>query len=94
MIFEWDEAKNKANKAKHHVSFEVARLVFSDPYCVTVFDRVKDDEDRWHTLGLANGVLLLLVVHATRDAAQTEIIEIISARRPTNHERRRYENGN
>ena len=31
MRFEWDERKNRANYAKHGVSFEVARLVFNDP---------------------------------------------------------------
>lgn len=93
MIFEWDEAKNKINKAKHHVSFENAKRVFLDPYCLTLFDRVKDGEDRWHTIGLVDGVLLLLVVHATRHEERAEVIEIISARRPTSHERRRYEEG-
>jgi len=93
MIFEWDEAKNKSNQAKHHVSFELAQLVFFDPYCLTVFDRVKDGEDRWRAIGLVNGVLLLLVVHSTRYDGRTEIIEIISARRPTSPERRRYEEG-
>jgi uncharacterized DUF497 family protein len=39
------------------------------------------------------GVLLLLVVHTTRYDDQAEIIRIISARRPDNHERKRYENG-
>ena len=93
MIFEWDEAKNKINKAKHHVGFEIAKLIFLDSHCLTRFDQVKDGEDRWHTIGLVNGVLMILVVHAARHEGRTEIIDIISARRPTNHERRRYENG-
>jgi uncharacterized DUF497 family protein len=93
MIFEWNETKNRVNKAKHHVSFEVAKLVFFDPYCLTLFDRVMDGEDRWHAIGLANGVLLVLVVHSARYNGREEIIEIISARRPTSRERRRYENG-
>jgi uncharacterized DUF497 family protein len=29
--FVWDEAKNRANKAKHGVSFELTQLVFDDP---------------------------------------------------------------
>ena len=28
-IFEWDEAKNRANQAKHGVSFERAQLAFA-----------------------------------------------------------------
>jgi uncharacterized DUF497 family protein len=35
--------------------------------------------------------LLFLVVHATHFADQTEIIRIISARRPDRHERKLYE---
>lgn len=31
MRFEWDEAKNDANKRKHGVSFEAASTVFDDP---------------------------------------------------------------
>ena len=93
MIFEWNETKNKANKAKHQVSFEIAKLVFFDPFCLTLFDRVKDGQDRWHAIGLAKGVLLLLVVHSVHYEGRAEVIEIISARRPTSHERRRYEEG-
>jgi uncharacterized DUF497 family protein len=29
--FEWDEAKNRQNRRKHGVDFEVAALVFDDP---------------------------------------------------------------
>jgi hypothetical protein len=31
MRFEWDEEKNRRNLLKHHVRFETAVLVFSDP---------------------------------------------------------------
>ena len=30
LIFEWSELKNRRNKAKHGISFERAREVFSD----------------------------------------------------------------
>jgi uncharacterized DUF497 family protein len=36
MTFEWDEAKNRRNRAKHGVSFEAATLVFDDPHAVGV----------------------------------------------------------
>jgi uncharacterized DUF497 family protein len=29
--FEWDETKNRANIAKHGISFETAKLIFDDP---------------------------------------------------------------
>ncbi len=93
MIFEWDENKNRINKKRHGVSFDAAKLVFFDPYSVTIFDRVEDGEERWHTLGTVNGVVFILVVHTTLDNNHPEIIRIISARRATIHERKCYENG-
>lgn len=38
MKFEWDEAKNSLNKAKHGVSFEVAARVFADPRRMVRYD--------------------------------------------------------
>jgi uncharacterized protein len=37
MKYEWDEAKNRKNIAKHGLSFEDAEQVFSGP-CVTFED--------------------------------------------------------
>lgn len=93
MIFEWDENKNLINKAKHGVSFDAAKMIFFDPHCIFRLDRIEDGEDRWHAVGLVNGVLMILVVHTTHYDNQTEIIRIISARRPGRHERKLYENG-
>lgn len=36
--FEWDEAKDRANQAKHGVSFELAQYAFLDPKRVIVED--------------------------------------------------------
>lgn len=88
MIFEWDE-----NKKRHGVSFDAAKMVFFDSCSITIFDRIEDGEERWHTIGQVNGALIFLVVHTTQYDDHTEIIRIISARRPTSHERKRYENG-
>ena len=38
--FEWDENKNQANREKHGISFETARLVFDDAHCLLVLDRM------------------------------------------------------
>ena len=91
MVFEWDEKKNSANKSKHHISFETALLVLYDEFHRTLYDRTELGEDRWRTLGMAGGVLLLLVVHTSREEHGEEIIRIISARRPTKKERDNYE---
>ncbi len=95
--FEWDEAKNRSNQRKHDgVSFEEARQVFRDPLHVSVQDRVEDGELRWQTVGAVQGFVILVVAHTfteeQADGGSVEIIRIISARRATPREKRRYEN--
>ena len=92
MIFEWDEKKNKANKLKHRLSFEEARFVFLDPFSVTREDR-HEKESRQQIVGQINSVLVILVVYLIREGNNEEIIRIISARKATTAERRRYEAG-
>ena len=93
MRFVWDEKKNPANRLKHHVSFETAMLVFDDPHHLSAQDRHMDGEERWQTLGLVGGVVVLLVAHTHADADGEEVIRIISARKATRRERLRYERG-
>ena len=88
MIFEWDEKKNRINKTKHRISFDAAKMVFFDPCCLIRFDRVEDDEDRWHAIRRVKGGLFFVVVHTTHFADQAEIIRIISARRPDRREKK------
>ena len=92
MRFDWDPDKARENYRKHEVSFETAALVFDDPGFVMFPDRNVDGEERWHTIGLVRGVLLLLVVHTFREVDEEEMVRIISAREVTTHERRLYEN--
>jgi len=84
--FEWDEGKNRANQKKHGISFEDAIRVFSDPLCISAPERVVE------------GVLLLMVAHTVlEERGEDELIEvirIITARRATANERRRYEDEN
>ncbi len=93
MRFVWDEKKSRLNLAKHKVSFETAALAFEDPHSITRFDRIKDGEERWQTLGVAVGVAVLLVAHADFEEGGEEVIRIISARKATPHERKIYEEG-
>ena len=37
--FQWDKNKNAANKIKHGVSFETAKIVFFDPMRIEMFDK-------------------------------------------------------
>jgi uncharacterized protein len=88
--FGWNDKKNASNQWKHRVSFETAARVFRDPMRITIHDREVDGEDRWHTIGLVDGTLMLLVVHTIEDEEE-EIVRIISARKAIARERRKYE---
>ncbi len=89
--FEWDEAKAKANERKHGVRFDIAIRVFADPYALTEQDRIEGGELRWQTIGAVGGFVLLMVAHSVRDEGEDEIIRIISARRATRKECKRYD---
>jgi len=91
MRFEWDEAKNRPNLAKHRFSFETAKLVFEDPRALSVQDRAVEDEERWQTLGLIGGVVVVLVAHTYREENGEEVIRLVSARKATPMERRAHE---
>lgn len=91
MRFVWDERKSRQNLAKHKVSFETAQLVFDDPCALSMKDRVVEGEQRWQTLGLAGGAVVLLVAHTFVEEHGEEVIRIISARKATRHEREAYE---
>ena len=91
MRFVWDEEKNRKNRIKHKVSFETASLVFHDPHALSIQDRIANGEERWQTLGLVGGIVILLVAHSVQEEYQEEVIRIISARKATPRERRAYE---
>jgi uncharacterized DUF497 family protein len=91
MIFVWDENKNHINRRKHEVSFESAVRAFEDPHAVSYVERVVDGEERWHTIGLAGGTIVLLVVHTIEEEHGEETIRIISARKADHGERALYD---
>lgn len=88
--FEWDEDKARSNRRKHRVSFDDAMQVFDDPHAFAAQDRTEEGEPRWQTIGLAGGVVLLLVAHTVREEGEGEVIRIVSARRANRKERNRY----
>jgi uncharacterized DUF497 family protein len=90
MRFIWDEGKNRRNLLKHKVSFETEVSVFDDPHAISVQDRFVQDEERWQTLGLIEGMVVLLVAHSIEFESDEEIIRIISARKATPREREIY----
>ena len=94
--FEWDEAKDRVNRRKHGISFQEAARVFLDPHHLSIQDRHEGGEERWQTIGTVAGLITLLVAHTWTEIDEqggvVEVIRIISARRATKVERRRYEN--
>lgn len=60
--FEWDDAKARANLAKHGVPFDYAARVFLDPGMVE-FDASHegDEEVRLKAVGLVEGKLFVVV---------------------------------
>ena len=90
MAFDWDPAKDAGNRVKHGVSFEAAQLAFNDPHAISELDRVVDGEERWKTIGVVGG-RVLLIAHHYEDHGHEEVIRIISARKANARERSRYE---
>jgi uncharacterized protein len=97
--FDWDDTKALANLRKHGVDFLEAMTVLADPLTITDFDDAHSDEEaRFVSVGRAASGRLLLVVHtfserADEGEAPYSFVRLISAREPTTHERRRYEQG-
>jgi hypothetical protein len=65
--------------------------VFDDPGAISFPERNVKGEERWITIGAVGAILLLTVAHTVRNEKHVEIIRIISARKATPSERRRYE---
>jgi uncharacterized protein len=89
--YEWDTAKASSNLRKHGIAFEEAAAVFDDPFAMSELDRIEAGQERWQTLGISHGIVLLLVAHTVLLDDMTETIRIISARRADRKERKRYE---
>jgi uncharacterized DUF497 family protein len=85
--FVWDRRKAAANLKKHAVSFEEATTAFDDELGAYYPDSLHGD--RFILIGYSRVQRLLYVVHA--EVGQ-EAIRIISARKATRYEKKRYEN--
>jgi len=87
MDFEWDEEKERKNRAVHGFTFEDAARAFLDPFHEVIFDsRMNYGEERLTVFGMVQE-RLLAVTYTVRG----ETIRIISARKASRHERRQYE---
>jgi len=87
--FDWDIAKEAANRRKHGVSFEEARSVFLDGNARLIGDPDHSaGEDRYILLGLSHKLCLLVVCHTYRRGHAE--IRIISARKANKREKSQY----
>ena len=87
MHFEWDDAKNRANIRKHGIDFQDAVDIFNHPLLTRMDQRTDYEEERWIALGRIQ-FITGVVVYTERVG---DITRIISARKATKQEARRYE---
>lgn len=86
--FEWDPIKEESNLKKHRVGFSEAVTVFLDPNVLIEPDPFhSENELRASAIGFSSLSRVLLVVHTERQHR----VRMISARKATREERRRYE---
>jgi uncharacterized DUF497 family protein len=83
--FEWDPAKNRANRAKHGIDFEDLAGVFDKPVLSAPDHRQDYGEERWQAIGLLDDIPVVIAY-----AERGERIRIISARKATRHEAQAY----
>ena len=86
MLFEWDEAKDAANRAKHGIGFSEAVGLFADRHIIIPARQGHDGEMRWKAIGPLRNRPIVVVVHTDR-AGRTRLI---SARPASREERNRY----
>ncbi len=94
MRFTWDPRKAESNLSKHGVAFDEAVTVFADPLAIIAEDA--EHVERAIIIGQSTQarVLVTVFIETTHVGEATEDeTRIISARRATKHERRRYEEG-
>jgi uncharacterized DUF497 family protein len=88
MQFEWDEQKAAINLANHKVSFDEAKTVFDDRFFIIFADPDHSFEEyRFIILGESTKRRLLVVAYTER----TPNTRLISARKATRSERKKYE---
>ena len=85
MEFEWDETKRLANLRKHGIDFVDVSVVFDGDIVTVEDDRFSYGEQRFITLGLLQG-RVVVIVHTERENRT----RIISARIATKYEQRTY----
>ncbi|NJL91202.1 MAG: BrnT family toxin [Coleofasciculaceae cyanobacterium SM2_1_6] len=86
MEFERDETKNQQNQQKHQISFEEAKEIFLGVVFTVISIKPDYGEIREISIGAIQNIVIIAVVHTDRNGK----IRIISARKATPKERRKY----
>jgi len=85
--FDWDEDKYNINLKKHGVTFEEASTTFEDIDALILYDDLHYAEDRFVIIGFSEHERMLFVSHCYKDE---NVIRIISARKATRAEHKKY----
>jgi hypothetical protein len=86
MRYTWDADKERRNFEKHGISFGTAIRIFDHAVVEEIDDRLDYGEERVRAFGIVDG-RLIVVIYTERGSDE---IRIISARRATPKEERRY----
>jgi uncharacterized DUF497 family protein len=86
MRFQWDSTKARANLQRHGVDFADAVTTFDDPFAVTIDDPDATGEARFVTVAMDANQRILVTVYTYRG----QTIRLISSRKASSGERRRY----
>ena len=87
MRFQFDPNKAASNLKKHEVSFADAEGVFYDTFAIHQLDPDSADEERFIAVGMGSAGIVLVVIYTLRG----EEIRLISVRRATRNEVKKYE---
>ncbi len=86
MDYQWDTGKAQTNLQKHAIDFADAVVVLEDDSAITLKDD-SSDEERFITIGMDALARVLVIVYTWRG----DSIRLVSARKATPGERKRYE---
>ncbi len=87
MIFEWDDAKNRANIRKHGLDFSDAEAMFRGFLLVRPDTREDYGEERWIGIGMIRGCVAFVAFAEP----SYDTVRIISLRKADHEERKEYE---
>ena len=87
MKFEWDKRKHQTNIEKHGLDFADAYKLFQSPMLVKLDDREDYGEERWIGIGLMELRVVVMVFTEPKE----DTIRVISFRKATSDETKRYE---